>query len=86
MRARPRIVSKLALGAAALAAFAAPASASTTIGPFGGGSRVVFAQTDGLAGNAVVAYDRAADGTLSPAGCVRDDSAAATCAPGRGRP
>jgi hypothetical protein len=63
----PRIISKLALGAAALAAFAAPASASS-ITPFGHGGHVVFAQTDGLSGNAIVAYDRAPDGTLHQAG------------------
>ncbi len=33
-----------------------------------GADHVVFVQTDNLAGNSVVAYDRADDGTLSPAG------------------
>jgi 6-phosphogluconolactonase (cycloisomerase 2 family) len=37
--------------------------------PFGdGAAQVVFAQTDNLAGNQVVAYDRAANGTLTQAG------------------
>jgi 6-phosphogluconolactonase (cycloisomerase 2 family) len=64
----PRLISKVALATAALAAFAAPASAS--IGnPFNpGADRVVFVQTDGVTGNAVVAYDRAPNGTLTQAG------------------
>ena len=33
-----------------------------------GAARAVFVQTDNLAGNQVVAYHRAADGTLTPAG------------------
>jgi hypothetical protein len=40
------------------------ANASTGQDPVG----VVFVQTDGIVGNAVAAYDRLADGTLSPAG------------------
>jgi 6-phosphogluconolactonase (cycloisomerase 2 family) len=64
----PRIISKLALAAAALAAFAAPASASIG-GPFApGADHVVFVQTDNTSGNAVVAYDRAPNGTLTQAG------------------
>ena len=68
MKTLPRIISKVALAAAALAAFAAPASAS--IGnPFApGADHVVFVQTDGVTGNAVVAYDRAPNGTLTQAG------------------
>jgi 6-phosphogluconolactonase (cycloisomerase 2 family) len=65
----PRIISKVALAAAALAAFAAPASASTSFDPFGAGAaHVVFVQTDNVAGNAIVAYDRAQNGTLTQAG------------------
>jgi 6-phosphogluconolactonase (cycloisomerase 2 family) len=53
-----------------LAAFAAPATAGADQnfgGPgFGGGAdHVVFVQTDNVAGNQVVAYDRAANGTLT---------------------
>jgi hypothetical protein len=43
-----------------------PAAASTL--GFPGASNVVFVQTDNTAGNHVVAYQRAADGTLSPVG------------------
>jgi DNA-binding beta-propeller fold protein YncE len=62
------------LGAAALAgavalAVAAPADAATVHHSiFGGGSRVVFVQTDNTAGNQIVAYDRAGNGTLTQAG------------------
>src|SRR5262249_52597042 len=46
-----------------------PASAATGRGAsFAGASHVVFVQTDNTAGNQVVAYDRATDGTLSFAG------------------
>jgi hypothetical protein len=49
---------------------ATPASASTAAPAFGAGgaSHAVFVQTDNTSGNQVVAYHRAADGTLSPAG------------------
>jgi 6-phosphogluconolactonase (cycloisomerase 2 family) len=54
---------------AAFAALAGPASATTGLSAsFGGASHVVFVQTDNTAGNQVVAYRRAADGTLSFAG------------------
>jgi 6-phosphogluconolactonase (cycloisomerase 2 family) len=67
---------RLAVGAGTvlgLSAFAGPiaAQASTPVhGPgFGGrGEHPVFVQTDGVAGNHVVAYDRAANGTLTLAG------------------
>ena len=54
---------------AAMATVATPAFASTA-SPIGapGASNAVFVQTDNTAGNRVVAYHRAADGTLSPAG------------------
>jgi hypothetical protein len=65
---------RIALAAATVAAVAAsaagPASAqrSARHGAFGGSAGAVFVQTDNLAANAVVAYDRAADGTLRQAG------------------
>jgi DNA-binding beta-propeller fold protein YncE len=64
-----RIGSAAVLAAAALAAgtvLAGPASAATRHDAgFGGASHVVFVQTDNTAGNQVIAYHRAADGTLS---------------------
>ena len=63
---------RLAAGAAVvlgLSALVAPAAAGAHgwhHGPrFGGGSQVVFVQTDNTAGNQVVAYDRADNGTLT---------------------
>ncbi len=55
---------------AAVAGLSTPAFASTSAGvSFGGGaSRAVFVQTDNTAGNQVVAYQRAADGTLTWSG------------------
>ena len=65
-------VAGTALAATALAAagaLAGPASAATAPGwPVTGAARAVFVQTDSTAGNAVVAYQRAASGTLSLAG------------------
>jgi 6-phosphogluconolactonase (cycloisomerase 2 family) len=67
-------LSRLAAGAGiavGLSAFAAPIAADAlappTSGPnFGGGfQHPVFVQTDNLAGNQVVAYDRAGNGTLT---------------------
>jgi DNA-binding beta-propeller fold protein YncE len=67
-------------GAAALTAATLTASAATLAGPAGaavtqpryfgspGAHHAVFVQTDNTAGNQVVAYHRAADGALSPAG------------------
>jgi 6-phosphogluconolactonase (cycloisomerase 2 family) len=67
-----RIGSAAVLAATALAAvtvLAGPASAATgRDAGFGGASHVVFVQTDNTAGNQVVAYHRAADGTLLFAG------------------
>jgi 6-phosphogluconolactonase (cycloisomerase 2 family) len=60
--------------ALAVAAFAVPAANASTVShrDFPRGARgahgAVFVQTDNTAGNAVVAYDRAADGTLRLAG------------------
>jgi hypothetical protein len=71
-------VAALGLAAAALPIvglpFATPAFASTRApasgfgSGFGGASHAVFVQTDNPAGNQVVAYHRAPDGVLSPAG------------------
>jgi 6-phosphogluconolactonase (cycloisomerase 2 family) len=56
--------------ALAVAAFAAPAASASTADRhlFQDAQDAVFVQTDNTAGNAVVAYDRAPDGTLSIAG------------------
>ena len=62
---------RLAMGASSivgLLAFAAPIAAGalgTTHGPDFGDAHPVFVQTDNVAGNQVVAYDRAADGSLT---------------------
>ena len=70
MKALTRII-PAAAAAVAVAAFAAPAaSAATSAGDQGSGhgaSGAVFALTDNTAGNAVVAYHRAADGALTKA-------------------
>jgi DNA-binding beta-propeller fold protein YncE len=74
-----RLGSAIAVAAAGLTAalsvtgalsFATPAFASTAAPAFGSGgaSHAVFVQTDNTSGNQVVAYHRASDGTLSPAG------------------
>jgi hypothetical protein len=58
-----------ALAGAAALAITAPADAATVPHQFSGGAgRVVLVQTDNTAGNQVVVYDRAGDGTLSRAG------------------
>ncbi|WP_300608862.1 hypothetical protein [Trebonia sp.] len=62
-------VAAVAVVAATIAAPAASASTSARHGSPGyPGGGAVFVQTDNTAGNAVVAYDRAADGTLTLAG------------------
>lgn len=68
MRTAIRVTAAAAVTAAALATAATPAfaSASSPAGP--GGGHAVFVQTGNTAGNRVVAYQRAADGTLTPAG------------------
>src|ERR1035437_1215395 len=48
--------------ATALAALAAGSASAASTG------HAVFVQSDNLAGNQIVAYDRADDGTLTPAG------------------
>jgi 6-phosphogluconolactonase (cycloisomerase 2 family) len=80
--ARPAIVGAIATTSAAVAAilFAGPAAASPvhqpehkpvhqpTLRQASQPAGVVFVQTDNLAGNTIVAYDKAADGTLTQAG------------------
>ena len=75
MRSFARLASATALAAATLtaaaAAFAGPAGAAVShphYSWFPGARHAVFVQTDNLAGNQVVAYHRAPDGTLTRAG------------------
>jgi DNA-binding beta-propeller fold protein YncE len=77
IRLKPAVTAAAAAAAAAvvLTGLAAPAFASTTAASTGahsfgypGASHAVFVQTDATSGNHVVAYHRAADGALSPAG------------------
>ena len=69
------VVAALATPAFASTSFASSTFASSTFSNTGapssgysGASHVVFVQTDAASGNRVVAYHRAADGALSPAG------------------
>ena len=64
---RPALVTAAAVAAVATAATPAFASTERPAG-LPGASSAVFVQTDDTAGNHVVAYHRAADGTLTPAG------------------
>jgi 6-phosphogluconolactonase (cycloisomerase 2 family) len=61
--------------ALAFAGFAAPAASASTVSvastDSSGAGGAVFVQTDNVAGNEVVAYQRAADGTLTKAGAYR---------------
>jgi DNA-binding beta-propeller fold protein YncE len=75
VRVSIRLGSAIAVAAAGLATavalpFATPAFAAAAAPAFGSGgaSHAVFAATDNTSGNQVVAYYRAPDGTLSPAG------------------
>jgi 6-phosphogluconolactonase (cycloisomerase 2 family) len=76
MKSSRRLATASAIAIALVGTFATPAFAHTTDhspgrdhGRFArGADHVVFVQTDNPAGNAVVAYDRADDGTLSEAG------------------
>jgi DNA-binding beta-propeller fold protein YncE len=70
---RAKVATGLGLTALAsaglLTALAGPVAAATTQAQWAGGAaRAVFVQTDNTAGNAVAAYHRAADGTLTLAG------------------
>ena len=69
MRTAIRVAAVAVVAGAAVATAASPAfaSASSPAGASRAG-HAVFVQTDNTAGNRVVAYDRAADGTLAPAG------------------
>ena len=62
-RALARIAAGVGLAVAAAALFASPAQAEPAHA-----YRTVFVETDNTAGNSVVAYDAATDGTLTPAG------------------
>ncbi|MGD0245076.1 MAG: beta-propeller fold lactonase family protein [Streptosporangiaceae bacterium] len=64
----PIRIAVVAAAVAAAAGAATPAFASTSTASATGASSAVFVQTDNTAGNHVVAYHRAADGTLTPAG------------------
>jgi 6-phosphogluconolactonase (cycloisomerase 2 family) len=68
---RLRTVTVAAAALAAVAGFATPALTSTafasTHGPWPSGG-AVFVQTDNTAGNQIIAYQRAADGTLTQVG------------------
>ena len=68
MRTAVRLALAGAAAVAATALFATPALASTPPAVSGHPTPAVFVQTDGLGGNAVVAYDRAPDGSLLQAG------------------
>lgn len=63
MKSSIRLVGAGIIGAATIAAFAAPASASTHTS-----ARPVFVQTDNPSGNSIVAYSRRNDGTLAKTG------------------
>jgi hypothetical protein len=64
-----RVTAAAAVAAAAVVTAATPAFA-TTSSPASASEagHAVFAQTDNTVGNRVVAYDRATDGTVTPAG------------------
>jgi 6-phosphogluconolactonase (cycloisomerase 2 family) len=73
IRLKPSAAAAVAAAAVTVvvAALATPAFASTTKATssgYSGASHAVFVQTDATSGNHVVAYHRAADGALSPAG------------------
>ena len=73
IRLKPAAAAAVAAAAATVvvAALATPAFASSTVANstgYSGASHAVFVQTDSTSGNHVVAYHRAADGALSPAG------------------
>ena len=68
MRTAVRLALAGVAAVAATALFATPALASPEPAGFDHPASAVFVQTDGLTGNAVVAYDRAPDGSLHQAG------------------
>ncbi|MDT0263965.1 lactonase family protein [Jatrophihabitans lederbergiae] len=73
MRALPSIIGFAGLSAAACLSFAGPASASPSHA-----DGAVFVQTQNSAGNRIVAYDRNADGGLTPAGSTATGGNGAT--------
>ncbi len=69
MKVLSRLVPAIGVGMLAMTALAAPAFASPTASAGDrGNTGAVFVQTDNTAGNAVAAYHRAPDGTLTLAG------------------
>jgi 6-phosphogluconolactonase (cycloisomerase 2 family) len=73
IRLKPAAAAAAAVAAVTVVvtALATPAFASTTVAGstgYSGASHAVFVQTDSTSGNHVVAYRRASDGALSPAG------------------
>jgi 6-phosphogluconolactonase (cycloisomerase 2 family) len=72
VRTAIRVTAAAAVAAAAVATAATPAFASassaSSLGGAGRAGHAVFVQTDNTAGNRVVTYDRAGDGTLTAAG------------------
>ena len=68
MRIPIRVTAAAAVAAAAITTAATPAFASASNPGSSGSGHAVFVQTDNTAGNRVMAYQRAADGTLTPAG------------------
>ena len=65
MRTPIRVTAAAAVAAAAMTTAATPAFASASNPGSSGSGHAVFVQTDNTAGNRVVAYQRAADGTLT---------------------
>jgi hypothetical protein len=68
VRTSIRVTAAAAVTAAAVTTAAAPAFASAASPAGTGSGHAVFVQTDNTADNRVVAYQRAGDGTLNPAG------------------
>ena len=93
MRTAIRVTAAAAIAAATTAAAAAIAAtpafasvsspAAATATARADGDHAVFVQTDNTAGNRVVAYQRAADGTLIPAGSYATGGRGATGADSR---
>jgi 6-phosphogluconolactonase (cycloisomerase 2 family) len=75
MKHRSGLIALLAALAAALIGAQATAAAD-------GGKRVVFVQTNQPGGNQIAVYDRARDGTLSPAGTYATGGNGSAAAPG----
>ena len=81
MKTFTRIVGLTGIACAATFLFAGTASAAGTSAaghPHHRGDGAVFVQTDSSSGNAIVAYDRAQDGTLTQAGVYPTGDAGGT--------